>query len=140
MPHRAGAGCIMHVRPKSLYFSCTRTTRNLGLAIGRAPCAKHLQAIALGTRPAVRDARGVQQFTLRNEEVNKQPTLVVVMLHLVRSTPPDRFLGCPLGVRGCMLATRAHGRAWRARHLRASRSGWKRRSAPAASDALGAVQ
>jgi len=131
MPHRAGAGCITHVRPKSLYFPCTRTTRNVGLAFGRSPCAKHLQVIVLGTRPAVRDARGVQQFTLRNEEVNKQPTLVIIMLHLARSTPPDRFLGCPLGVRGCMFAARAHGRAWRARHLCASRLGWKRRSAPA---------
>ena len=97
MPHRAGAGCITHVRPKSLYFPCTRTTRNVGLAFGRSPCTKHLQVIVLGTRPAVRDARGVQQFTPRNEEVNNQPTLVIIMLHLARSTPPDRFFGLSAG-------------------------------------------
>ena len=73
MPHRAGAGCITHVRPKSLYFPCTRTTRNVGLAFGRSPCTKHLQVIVLGhtagspgrpRRAAIHPAqRGSQQTT-----------------------------------------------------------------------------
>ena len=69
-------------------------------------------------------ARGVQQSTLRNEEVNKQPTFFQLVLPLLaRSTPPDRCLVVRCGVRfvGCMFATRfillvlARGRAWRAR-------------------------